>query len=838
MQDAICARPAGFVCSLFILSAVFSSVAVVPGENVGITYALFALCAILAVAFIVILVFASLTAARNERKQTFFLRVIACAMLFSAIGIALSGYFYGIRPKNIVSEYSGEKTKIFFTAEACSYYSSYKAIYQVRITELDGEKVSIPATLVCEDERDLSVGDSAYTTGSISAAELPDDTLLSRFYYASEGRFIVVDAGKAPFTDRSESEDISAKLARLRTSLSADINVRLGRDEGGLVSALMLGDRTDLSDRVSSDFRILGISHIIAISGMHLSLMIIAVDMLLRRMRAPAVFRGIFVVVLAVFYAALTGFSASVTRAVVMLLIAKAAPLFGRRGDPVTSLCITVFVMMLFSPSAMTDVGLLLSFAATFGIVTLGACWQKGLDKMCSGLEERFRGESKDDEDIEDIEERLRGETDKDKNKLKQSLSDKIACIFVGMFSYFASIVLMSIAATLFTLPLVMALFGSMSMLFLPANLIFVPLSTVLLIASPFVLFFGIPFIPAPISSLAYGIVADLSRAVMSLSSSMASQSTDMMIMNPLEVAATTAVSLVVFLLLRRLLLKSSRVYRIGPRRARRITVAATALATLLAFISSSLIYENLWYKSTSISYFTSGSDECILLRDGRDDVLIDISDGSRSVVKAAARMAENGAPDTIVLTHVRDLHVMIYKTLIVQMYPERLYIPTPTDDDERYLSDRIVALAEASNTEIIFYLPGEVLTFSNYTFTVTEYTVPEGKTHPVICFDLAPLGEGESLSYIGGDFRSCAGKPGRVTYPCLTAPEHLIIGGHDPTAKTSIEYYVRSTKTVLYGSEKAYEYNKNSGGPVTQRIQVYVKDRIGEYEIELRKDN
>ena len=142
------------------------------------------------------------------------------------------------------------------------------------------------------------------------------------------------------------------------------IHVLFPEDTAGFVQGLLTGDKTELSYGVRSQLSTAGISHAFAVSGMHVSLIVGVILFLVRRRRLAAC---ICIPVMFLF-AAMLGFSPSVTRAVIMNSVLLLAPLLKRENDAPTSLSFALLVILLGNPWAIADASLQLSFAAMAGI--------------------------------------------------------------------------------------------------------------------------------------------------------------------------------------------------------------------------------------------------------------------------------------------------------------------------------------------------------------------------------------------------------------------------------------------------------------------------------------
>ncbi|MCF0120913.1 MAG: DNA internalization-related competence protein ComEC/Rec2, partial [Oscillospiraceae bacterium] len=130
--------------------------------------------------------------------------------------------------------------------------------------------------------------------------------------------------------------------------------------------ALLTGDREELYDdsTLTGALSRAGISHIVAVSGMHLSFICGFIALLERRKRRAA----LIVIPSVLFFMAMTGFSPSVTRAGIMIIFIYTAPLFGRESDSVTSLSAALLLILLINPNTAGNAGLQMSFAASLGM--------------------------------------------------------------------------------------------------------------------------------------------------------------------------------------------------------------------------------------------------------------------------------------------------------------------------------------------------------------------------------------------------------------------------------------------------------------------------------------
>lgn len=178
----------------------------------------------------------------------------------------------------------------------------------------------------------------------------------------------------------------------VRSSLNEGLKKLLPEAEYSVARAMMFGDKSMLSDETSENFRVCGLSHLFAVSGLHLSIIIGALIAVMKRSRVNRTVRSCVLIAAVVFFMGVAGFSYSVMRAGLMQIIVLAAAAFKRDYDAINSLGAAAFVICLLNPTAAVDVGFQLSFATTFSIIALHPIIYSKLTKFVTFENRRLRG--------------------------------------------------------------------------------------------------------------------------------------------------------------------------------------------------------------------------------------------------------------------------------------------------------------------------------------------------------------------------------------------------------------------------------------------------------------
>lgn len=234
-------------------------------------------------------------------------------------------------------------------------------------------------------------------------------------------------------------------IENLRNNLSKSFEIHHFEPKTkAIIDALILGQRLELDKETIADYSNAGVIHILAISGLHISIIYFFIVFLLKplkRVKFGAEIQLLIVLAILWLFALLTGLPASVTRAVTLFSFISIGNYFNQPKAIYNALAISAFLILLVKPNAIFDIGFQLSYAAVLSIVLFQPFYKKFYFS-----------------------------------------ENKIAI-------YFTDTVLVSLAAQIGVLPLSLYYFNQLPLLFLLANLVIIPLSS-------FVLIVGIVILP------------------------------------------------------------------------------------------------------------------------------------------------------------------------------------------------------------------------------------------------------------------------------------------------------------------------------------------------------
>lgn len=194
-------------------------------------------------------------------------------------------------------------------------------------------------------------------------------------YYQGEGIFLL--AYQADTLEMSREPETWRDLpGKLHQEILQSLDRSLPEDAASFAKALLIGDSSDLDYATLTDFTVSGIRHIVAVSGLHVSILFTLLSLVSfhkRLLSALIAFPTLFL------FAAVTGFTPSVSRACMMSGLMLAASLTGREYDGPTALSFAGLVLLLGNPLVITSVGYQLSFASVAGIFLFSSDIRKWL---------------------------------------------------------------------------------------------------------------------------------------------------------------------------------------------------------------------------------------------------------------------------------------------------------------------------------------------------------------------------------------------------------------------------------------------------------------------------
>ena len=292
------------------------------------------------------------------RERHMLLRPITAVLLGLSLGIC---WFLGYDAifMDGTKATDGKTVSLVAIATDYSYETDYGQAVEGKLT-LDGKEYS--ALFYLNGQTALSPGDEI--CGSFRLRLTRDGAQEATFHRGNGIIFLAYQKSEVSVTEKET--DLWRDLpAVLRKTLTERIDVIFPEDTAFFAKALLLGDRLGVDYETNTAFKLSGISHIIAVSGLHVSILFSLVYLFTLRRRISTALIGIPVVIL---FAAIAGSTPSITRACIMQILMMVALLFKREYDPPTALSFSALVMLVVDPLVCTSVSFQLSVGCMAGI--------------------------------------------------------------------------------------------------------------------------------------------------------------------------------------------------------------------------------------------------------------------------------------------------------------------------------------------------------------------------------------------------------------------------------------------------------------------------------------
>ena len=200
----------------------------------------------------------------------------------------------------------------------------------------------------------------------------------SRKYYLSLGFYGKIEAGTIEVIN-SEYSGIRQGLYELRMEiierlekLCSDNKVIFSiiNNKNGIIGAIILGDKTDLDSDIKELYSVSGIAHILAISGLHISFIGMAIYRLLRR-RFRFLFSAAVSIPVVLSFGIMSGFGISTIRSIIMFILKIIGEVLGRKYDAITAISLAGLVLLVQNPFVVCNSGFQMSFGAIIAIVLI-----------------------------------------------------------------------------------------------------------------------------------------------------------------------------------------------------------------------------------------------------------------------------------------------------------------------------------------------------------------------------------------------------------------------------------------------------------------------------------
>ena len=226
--------------------------------------------------------------------------------------------------------------------------------------------------IIIYDEKKLNIeiGNDVRVSGEVSFFERERNpgNFNQKLYYQKQGITASVWGTEVVITDLCVNK-IRHALYELRIKWKEYFIELMGEEDGGILAAMLLAEKDGMSQETKELYQANGVAHVLAISGLHLSIIGIGLYRILRRISGSYLAGGIAGSGFMILYILMIGVSVSVLRAFIMFLFRVGADMTGRHYDGPTALSVAALITVIWKPLYLYDSGFWLSYGAILAII-------------------------------------------------------------------------------------------------------------------------------------------------------------------------------------------------------------------------------------------------------------------------------------------------------------------------------------------------------------------------------------------------------------------------------------------------------------------------------------
>lgn len=254
--------------------------------------------------------------------------------------------------------------------------NEYNKTYELKVHKINNKKISPKkfSFIVDKKQKDLEYGACIYCKGEYIKPNSRRNFKGFSYenYLKTKKNYGTIRAIEKSKTKYKNKISIVRRLSyRLKMKIINSTGTIFTKEEEGVVLGIILGNTENITDETKDAFSGSSLSHLLAVSGEHISYIALGLTTFFRKLRIPKKINYILTAILLIFYLFVIDFTASATRAVIMTIFLLLQIVFCRKQDLATTISFSLCIILLENPYKILDVGLLLSYLGTLGIIII-----------------------------------------------------------------------------------------------------------------------------------------------------------------------------------------------------------------------------------------------------------------------------------------------------------------------------------------------------------------------------------------------------------------------------------------------------------------------------------
>lgn len=255
----------------------------------------------------------------------------------------------------------------------------YKVVYTIKVISIDGNEKYKNTKLLLNVKKsknkqiDIKYGDLVSLTGEIE--EPTKQRNYGGFNYKEYLKnnkihsILNTTSNNIKVIKKDNVNIILMAINSVGLKIQENANKLLEKDEASLLTGILIGNKDNLSDNIKENFRNSNLSHMLAVSGAHVSYIILGLTFILSKSKINKKLSNIILIFILIFFMILTGASPSVVRSCIMSIYILVAHIIYKKPDILISISISAIILLLENPYNLFNLGFLLSYGGTIGII-------------------------------------------------------------------------------------------------------------------------------------------------------------------------------------------------------------------------------------------------------------------------------------------------------------------------------------------------------------------------------------------------------------------------------------------------------------------------------------
>ena len=292
------------------------------------------------------------------------------------VAFAQIKYYEGIFENKYKNIKEDDEISIIGTIVSDPQEKEYKTKYILKIDTINSNKKYKNTKVILytkKGKETLKYGDKIELVGNFKLAQERRNPggFDYRFYLKTKKIYGIVTTKNTKRLKENNVNIISMIANKTANVIKNQSKKLLENKKACLLIGLLIGDTDEIDEETKEDFRNSNLTHMLAVSGLHVSYVLLAVNYIITKVKIHKKLSKIIVMLLILFFILVTGATPSVLRAGTMTIYLILGGIFYRRISVFSSLNLSLLVIIIMNPYCLFDVGLQLSYAGTIGIVYL-----------------------------------------------------------------------------------------------------------------------------------------------------------------------------------------------------------------------------------------------------------------------------------------------------------------------------------------------------------------------------------------------------------------------------------------------------------------------------------